>query len=74
MSTGSLQGFKYEYLEPIKNYKIIAFPDKGGYSKLQEKTVALNEKGFKIRVSEFLEKAEYKDGWDLVDAIQYKDI
>ena len=74
MSTGSLQGFKYEHLEPLKNYKIIAFPDKGGYSKWQEKTVALNEKGFDIEVSEFLEKAEYKNGWDLVDVIQYEDI
>jgi len=74
MSTGSLHGFKYEYLEPLKNYKIIAFPDKGGYSKWEEKTVALNEKGFNIEVSEFLEKAEYEDGWDLVDVIQYKDI
>ena len=74
MSTGSMSGFKYEYLEPLKSYKIIAFPDKGGYSKWQETAAALNEKGFNIEVSKFLEKAEYEDGWDLVDVIQYEDI
>ena len=33
MSTGSLNGFKHEYLAPLINRKIIAFPDKGGYEK-----------------------------------------
>ena len=36
MSTGSLQGFKYEYLAPLKGTDIIAFPDKGGYDQWQE--------------------------------------
>ena len=36
MSTGSLQGFKYEYLAPLKGTAIIAFPDKGGYDQWQK--------------------------------------
>tara|TARA_R110000796_G_scaffold39386_2_gene98313 strand:+ start:258 stop:1130 length:873 start_codon:yes stop_codon:yes gene_type:complete len=74
MSTGSLQGFKYEYLEPIKDIEIIAFPDKGGYAQWQKIAKTLNEKGFNIEISKLLEKEEYKDGWDLVDVIQYDDI
>ena len=74
MSTGSLQGFKYEYLDPIKSSNIIAFPDKGGYRKWQETATTLNKEGFNIEVSKLLEKTKYKDGWDLVDVIQYEDI
>jgi DNA-directed RNA polymerase subunit RPC12/RpoP len=74
MSTGSLQGFKHEYLTPLKSSNIIAFPDKGGYRKWQETATVLNKEGFKIEVSKLLEKTEYKDGWDLVDVIQYENI
>ena len=74
MSTGSLGGFKYEYLEPIKDIEIIAFPDKGGYVHWQKTAEILNKKDFDIEVSKLLEKTEYKDGWDLVDVIQYEDI
>jgi hypothetical protein len=69
MSTGSLQGFKYEYLEPIKDIEIIAFPDKGGYAQWQKIAKTLNEKGFNIEISKLLEKEEYKNGWDLVDVL-----
>lgn len=72
MTTGSLQGFKQEYLEPIKKYDIIAFPDKGCYLKWQETATELNKKGFVIEVSEFLENSGHKEGWDLVDVIQYE--
>ena len=74
MSTGSLRGFKYEYLAPLKEKDIIAFPDKGGYVQWQKTAEILNEKGFNIKISKLLEKEEYKDGWDLVDVIQYDDI
>jgi hypothetical protein len=72
MSTGSLQGFKYEYLAPLKGKDIIAFPDKGGYDKWQKTAEKLNEKGFEIEVSQFLENNEYDDGWDLVDVLNYE--
>ena len=72
MSTGSLRGFKYEYLAPLKEKDIIAFPDKGGYVQWQKTAEILNEKGFEIEVSKLLENKNYEDGWDLVDVINYE--
>ena len=72
MSTGSLQGFKYEYLAPLKGTTIIAFPDKGGYAQWQKTADILNQKGFEVKVSKLLENKEYDDGWDLVDALNYE--
>ena len=60
MSTGSLNGFKHEYLAPLKGTDIIAFPDKGGYNKWKETAEILNEKGFNIEVSKLLENKNMK--------------
>jgi len=72
MSTGSLQGFKHEYLAPLKGTAIIAFPDKEGYVQWQKTADILNNKGFEIEVSKLLENKEYDDGWDLVDVLNYE--
>ena len=72
MSTGSLQGFKYEYLAPLKGTAIVSFPDKGGYTQWQKTADILNQKGFEVKVSKLLENKEYDDGWDLVDALNYE--
>ena len=72
MSTGSLQGFKHEYLAPLKGTAIIAFPDKEGYVQWQKTADILNDKGFEIEVSQFLENKKYDDGWDLVDVLNYE--
>jgi hypothetical protein len=69
MATASLNGFKYDLLEPLKNKEIIAFPDKGGYEKWRSTADNLNRRGFEIRVSKLLENISYKTGWDLVDVI-----
>jgi len=69
MSTGSLQGFKHEYLAPLKGKVIIAFPDKGGYNNWKETAEILNDKGFNIEISKLLENKDFKDGWDLVDVL-----
>ena len=69
MATGSLGGFKYDYLNPLKSKEIIAFPDKGGYNEWKETADILNDKGFNIEISKLLEKEEYKNGWDLVDVL-----
>lgn len=55
LATGSLNGFKLEYLSPIKLRKIIAFPDKGCFEIWNETSKKLNEKGFNIEVSDCLE-------------------
>ena len=56
----------------MKGTAIIAFPDKGGYNKWKNTADILNEKGFDIEVSQFLENKEYKNGWDLVDLLNYE--
>jgi hypothetical protein len=72
MSTGSLNGFKYEYLAPLIGRYIIAFPDKGCYNNWKETAEILNEKGFHIEISKLLENKDFKDGWDLVDVLVYE--
>ena len=72
MATGSLGGFKDEYLKPLKSKEIIAFPDKGGYDKWKTTANNLNSKEFNIRVSKLLEIDEYEMGWDLVDVFNYE--
>ena len=72
MATGSFLGFKHDYLEPLKNTEIIAYPDKGCYEKWSKTAKILNEKGYNITVSNIIEKTEYKEGWDLADAIEFE--
>tara|TARA_B100000795_G_C22758082_1_gene422380 strand:- start:49 stop:930 length:882 start_codon:yes stop_codon:yes gene_type:complete len=73
MSTGSMSNFKYEILAPLNGKEIIAFPDKGGYNKWKNTADTLNNKGFNVKVSKLLEKKEYKEGWDLADALEFED-
>jgi hypothetical protein len=67
VATGMKGGFKYENLKPIKNYKIIAFPDKSEFNDWHNKAIALNAVGFKIVVSDWLEQTDNEDGSDLAD-------
>lgn len=67
LSTGSKSGLKYEYLKPIKDYKIVAFPDKSEYNDWLKTAIELNGFGFKISVSDWLENTDYPDGTDLAD-------
>jgi len=72
MATGSLLGFKHDFLKPLINKDIIAYPDTGCYDKWSETAKKLNEKGYNITVSNIIEKKEYKKGWDLADAIEFE--
>ncbi|WP_161804653.1 DUF6371 domain-containing protein [Lacinutrix himadriensis] len=67
LATGSVSGFKYEYLKPIRDYKIIAFPDKTEYNNWLNKAIDLNALGFDIAVSDCIEKLECEKGTDLAD-------
>jgi hypothetical protein len=67
LATGSKQGFKYEMLKPIKDYEIIAFPDKSEYNDWQKKAIELNNVGFNVKISEWLENTDYENGTDLAD-------
>ncbi|TVZ49881.1 DUF6371 domain-containing protein [Olleya sp. Hel_I_94] len=67
LATGCESGFKYDYLKDIKNYKIIAFPDKSEYNKWLDKSLALNDIGFNISVSDYVENLDCVKGTDLAD-------
>lgn len=67
LATGSKQGFKYEFLKPLKGFKIIAFPDKSEYSDWQDRAMELKDFGFDITVSSYLENADNPKGTDLAD-------
>ena len=69
MATGSKHGFKYEMLLPIKQYKIIAFPDKSEYSDWNKKASKLNSFGFDITVNDWLENTSYEVGADFADVL-----
>lgn len=67
LATGSKGGFKYDFLKPIKQYKIVAFPDKSEYNDWLIKANEFNGYGFKILVSDWLENTDYPNGTDLAD-------
>ena len=68
LSTGSKAGLKYDLLKPIKDYKIVAFPDKSEYNDWLNRATELNGFGFKIVVNDWLEhQNEYDAGTDLAD-------
>lgn len=67
LATGSKSGLKYDFLLPIKEFHIVAFPDKSEFNDWKNKADELNGFGFKIEVNDWLEKSEYQDGTDLAD-------
>lgn len=67
LSTGSKSGLKYEFLKPVKDFKIVEFPDKSEFNDWNNKAIELNGFGFKISVSNWLENTKYPDGTDLAD-------
>lgn len=67
LSCGSLQGFKYEMLKPVKGYKIVAYPDKGCFQVWNRTARELNSYGFDIIVSDTLEIFDVPEGVDLAD-------
>lgn len=67
MATGMKHGFNFEMLDPIKQKRIVAFPDKSEYNDWLKKANELNMKGFNIIVNEWIEKTNFKEGTDLAD-------
>jgi len=67
IATGSKSGFKFELLQPLKKRKCIAFPDKGEFDNWNTKAIDLNKQGFKIAISDLLEKTVLQNGSDLAD-------
>ncbi len=69
LSTGSKSGFKYDMLKPIKDFKIVAFPDNSEYTDWLNKAIDLNTHGFKIFVNDWIENNAFKEGVDLADVL-----
>ena len=69
MATGGKQNFKESMLKPIKDYQIVAYPDKGEFKDWFEKAKSLNNLGYKIEVNDWLETIDYDTGTDLADVI-----
>jgi hypothetical protein len=67
IATGSKSNFKFDLLHPLKKRKCIAFPDKGEFNNWNIKATELNKQGFKIAVSNLLEKTALQNGSDLAD-------
>jgi hypothetical protein len=68
IATGSKQNLKFDLFKPLKKRKIVLFPDKGEYLYWNNKAAELNAIGFRIGVSEYLEKqCNFEAGTDLAD-------
>lgn len=67
LATGSKQNLKHELLKPLKRRDIILYPDKGEFQDWTAKTDELLKKGFRITVSELIEKTGHPKGFDLAD-------
>jgi hypothetical protein len=67
MATGSKANLKEEFLKPLRNRKIILHPDYGEFEDWQKLVSKLKDKGYKIAISDLLEKMQLKKGYDLAD-------
>jgi hypothetical protein len=67
MATGSKANLKEEFLKPLRNRKIILHPDYGEFEDWQKLVSSLKDKGYKIAISDLLEKMQLKKGYDLAD-------
>lgn len=67
LATGAKANLKEELLRPLKDYKIIVFPDKTEFDDWSTKVKALEKEGFLISCSNLLENRDLEDGSDLVD-------
>lgn len=67
LATGSKTNLKNDLLKPIKNFKIIVFPDKSEFNDWSKKTIELKKDGFEIKCSRLIEDKEVENGYDLAD-------
>lgn len=70
MATGGLQNFRPEVMEAVRGRKMVAFPDKGSAFDIWKDKISKNLSGYKIRISDCLQKEEQiSDGEDIADLI-----
>jgi hypothetical protein len=59
--------FEQENLNFLRNKNIVAFPKKNQFNSWQQKAKGMNSQGFKIVVSDLMERLSSEDGTDLAD-------
>lgn len=69
VATASKSNYNYETLLPIKDFQIVAFPDKDAFDSWAEISERLNSYGFNISVSDTIEKSDLPVGTDLADLL-----
>lgn len=67
LACGAKSGIKEGLLHPVKDYPIVLHPDKGCFDEWVQKTKTLNQDGYNISVSHFLETTNLANGMDLTD-------
>lgn len=67
LATGSKSNLKEELLKPLKNRIVVLYPDNDSFNDWQKLVNQLKLKGYKIAISNLLEKMELSQGFDLAD-------
>jgi len=69
LATGSKANFKEKLLKPLKNNKVIVYPDKSEYEDWNKKVQFLNKNGYNFSCSRFIEEKGDNKGVDLADLL-----
>jgi hypothetical protein len=69
LATGGLSEFKEEKLRPLKQFRIIAFPDKGKLNQWTEVSQRLEQYGYRITINDWLETTSFPEETDLADVL-----
>lgn len=67
VATGGKGNFNKKMLLPIKEFEILAYPDKSEFDDWNKTTLQLQKEGFKINCSRFIENKDVPKGTDLAD-------
>ncbi|WP_418637048.1 DUF6371 domain-containing protein [Winogradskyella sp.] len=69
LATGSKTNLKSSVIKPLKDYKIIVYPDKTEYKDWNTKVEGFQKMGYTIICSDFLENFKVCEGVDLADVM-----
>lgn len=67
LATGSKSNLKDSLLKPLRDYKVIVFPDKTEFDDWNEIIIRLRKESFNVSCSSLLENKNLEEGVDLVD-------
>ncbi|TLF47116.1 DUF6371 domain-containing protein [Maribacter aurantiacus] len=69
MATGAKTNLKEDLLSPLKNSRIILYPDNSEYKDWNTKATILTDRGFKVSCSNLIENYDMDEGDDLADLL-----